>query len=124
MHNTSVLLFVYGTLLRGEANHVLLHPAAFCGTARTEAAFELVDLGEFPAMLEGGSNSVHGELWEVPSERMGTLDALEDAPRTYRRVAMRLADDRTAETYLYNAGRLDRLPRIPSGDWRAHAGRK
>ena len=57
-------VFVYGTLLAGEPNHHVLvgEPnhhvlvgARFVAQARTEAAFELRDLGPFTGLVRDGA---------------------------------------------------------------------
>ena len=60
-----MLLFVYGTLRRGEPNHRELGEARFLGRARTAPVYELVDLGSFPGLLEGGSTrgDVNAVVW-------------------------------------------------------------
>jgi gamma-glutamylaminecyclotransferase len=115
-----VLLFVYGTLLRGEANHPLLEGCRFLREVATGPGFELVDLGEFPGMVKGGRGSVQGELFSVPRDRFVALDALEDHPRTYWRTSVELADRSKAVTYLLIDEELCSRPRIASGDWRRH----
>jgi gamma-glutamylcyclotransferase (GGCT)/AIG2-like uncharacterized protein YtfP len=93
-------LFVYGSLMRGEVNHPLLAGCAFLGPARTEAGFELLDLGPYPGMVAGGRRSVAGELYRAGADSLVELDAFEGHPGTFRRTAIRLADDRPAEAYL------------------------
>jgi gamma-glutamylcyclotransferase (GGCT)/AIG2-like uncharacterized protein YtfP len=115
----ATLVFVYGTLLRGERNHHLLHDATALGTARTEAAYELADVGGYPAMVPGGGVAIAGELYTVDEPTLAALDRLEDHPHCYRRTPIRLADGRWAEAYLLDRPRADRMPRVPSGDWRA-----
>jgi gamma-glutamylcyclotransferase (GGCT)/AIG2-like uncharacterized protein YtfP len=86
-----VLVFVYGTLMRGAANHdVLVRAGArFVGVARTAALRTLVDLGPYPALLPADAardrTAVHGELYEVGSAALGELDAFEGCPSLYRR---------------------------------------
>jgi gamma-glutamylcyclotransferase (GGCT)/AIG2-like uncharacterized protein YtfP len=43
-------IFVYGTLLAGEAHHVLLAPARFLGAATTTPDFDLVACGDYPGL--------------------------------------------------------------------------
>jgi hypothetical protein len=57
-----MLLFVYGTLRRDAANHRELRDATFIGRARTQPKYELVDMGGYPALLEGGADAVVGEV--------------------------------------------------------------
>ena len=109
---------MYGSLLRGEHNHARMEGAAFLGEARTEAAFELVDLGPYPAMVRGGRTQVLGELYAVPPGLLVALDALEEHPLVYRRSRIRLETGRQVEAYLWPSGRAAALPRIPVGSWR------
>ena len=64
------LLFVYGTLMRGERSHGYLGDAELVGRDRTEAAFTLVRVGWYPAMCDGestGDTSDDGHT-EAPPE--------------------------------------------------------
>jgi gamma-glutamylcyclotransferase (GGCT)/AIG2-like uncharacterized protein YtfP len=86
-----VLVFVYGTLMRGAASHdVLVRAGArFVGVARTAALRTLVDLGPYPALLPADATrdrtAVQGEIYEVGPEALGELDAFEGCPKLYRR---------------------------------------
>ncbi|MEZ4299723.1 MAG: gamma-glutamylcyclotransferase family protein, partial [Polyangiaceae bacterium] len=69
-----MLLFVYGSLLRGEDNHAVLAGARFVATARTAPRYTLVDLGPYPALVPGGETEVSGELFEVGPALLTELD--------------------------------------------------
>ncbi len=112
-----MLLFVYGTLRRGEPSHSLLAGARFVGTAQTEPRYELVDLGEYPALVEGGDTAVVGELYDVNHEMLVQLDIYEDVPTLYERKSLRFAQQQAAG-YLMRREHAEGLPRIASGDWR------
>jgi gamma-glutamylaminecyclotransferase len=110
-------LFVYGSLMRGEAHAGELGPALFLGPARTAAAYTLVNLGAYPAMLPGGATAVVGEVYEVSD--VARLDEFEE-PSVYRRGPVALADGTAAEAY-FLAEPPGPVPVavIRSGDWRA-----
>lgn len=111
------LVFVYGTLLRGEVNHRLLQDAEWVGEHRTEPRFSLVRLGAYPGLIAGGRTAVRGELYRVDQAGLRALDVLEDYPRLYDRRLLATPFGR-AWAYLYRGSVRDR-PLIPSGDWRA-----
>ncbi len=111
------LVFVYGTLLRGEVNHGLLEGAEWVGEHRTEPRFTLVRLGAYPGLINAGHTAIAGELYRIDRAGLRALDVLEDYPRLYDRCLLRTRFGR-AWTYLYRGSVRDR-PRIPSGDWRA-----
>lgn len=117
-------VFVYGTLLAGESNHRLLANAELVGAAVTKPVFALADLGAFPAMVEGGTSAVHGEVYEVDRPTLARLDVLEGHLRFYRRRQVVLADGTTAETYVLSPEQAAGRPIIRSGDWRARQGAK
>jgi gamma-glutamylcyclotransferase (GGCT)/AIG2-like uncharacterized protein YtfP len=113
-----MLIFVYGTLRRGEHNHVELGPARYVGEAWTAARYELVDMGHYPALLEAGQDAVRGELYEVPDSWLASLDLFEDVPTLYERKPVALAHDH-ALGYVMRREVAGEAPRIESGDWRA-----
>jgi gamma-glutamylaminecyclotransferase len=115
------VLFVYGTLLSGEANHPVLSGAEFRGPASTLPEFELVDLGAYPALVRGGRDAVSGELYRVSPELLRIVDSFEGHPTLFRRSVIALRGGAEAEAYLVDAGRVSTMPRIKTGDWRARA---
>ena len=115
-------VFVYGTLLAGEENHHVLRGAAFVGRAQTAARYELRDLGPYPALVEGGNQSVTGEVYEVDDAGLSALDAFEECPQLYRRVRIRLEEGSEVESYVQTREQAGTSPRIVSGDWRTRGG--
>lgn len=105
--NAPTILFVYGTLKRGQRNHFLMREARFLGEAVTAPLYTLLDLGSFPGMIPGGTTAVHGELYEVGPELLARLDRHEGVPRFYVRVLIPLTDGIFAESYfLVNQERI------------------
>src|SRR5579863_6153971 len=98
--DSPILLFVYGSLLRGEANHRLLETAEFVGPAGTPPEYRLVDLGPYPGLVAAGGTAVLGEVYQVPPGLIPRLDRLEDHPDVYVRSDIRLDDGRPVVTYL------------------------
>lgn len=89
-----VKVFVYGTLKRGFANHYLLQNnldgvSRFVTKGHTKEAFPLVvgTDGYIPFMLplKGQGKQVYGEIYEVDSTVLYSLDELEDHPTWYER---------------------------------------
>jgi gamma-glutamylcyclotransferase (GGCT)/AIG2-like uncharacterized protein YtfP len=112
------LVFVYGTLMRGEHHHDQLGGAEFIGLRSTRAQFELVQIDYFPAMLRDGHSSVLGELFAVDDATLARLDELEEVPHYYVRESIELSDDTRADTYLMPRERVSNGVPIPSGSFR------
>lgn len=112
-----MIVFVYGTLRRGEANHGQLGGAVFIGPATTPPAFDLVHLGAYPAMISGGCTAITGELYQVDTATLAALDALEEHPTYYRRTEVALADGTRAQAYLLPRALAAEAPLIAGGDW-------
>jgi gamma-glutamylcyclotransferase (GGCT)/AIG2-like uncharacterized protein YtfP len=112
-------IFVYGTLLRGEANHHLLTGSEWVGPARTKPEYFLVDLGAYPAMVAGGQCAVWGEIYAVDVLILRRVDRLEGHPSFYIRTAIELEDGSQAETYVLSKDQIHGGKLIASGDWRA-----
>lgn len=115
-----VVLFVYGTLMRGEPAHALLGPSArFIAAGWTEPRFTLFHLGAYPALVDGGQTAVAGELYEIDAALLPALDEYEDVPEMYDRTEIDVGGQR-ALTYLLHAPLAAGRPTIASGDWRQH----
>ncbi len=113
-------VFVYGSLLQGEANHRLLAEAAYRGPGRTEPAYRLVDLGPYPGLVAGGRVAVAGEVYRAPRHLLAALDTLEDHPQVYVRTAIRLDDGREVLAYLLRPALAEARPEVLPGDWRGY----
>lgn len=118
-----LLLFVYGSLKRGESNQRHLGSgAAFVGEARTAPGYRLFNLGTYPGMVDwpDDPDGVSGEIWSVPAANLAHLDAFEGVPtQLYRRAPIRLQPPFAAEpveTYFYARSVAGR-PAIPGGAW-------
>tara|TARA_Y100001956_G_scaffold45192_1_gene43991 strand:+ start:8185 stop:8532 length:348 start_codon:yes stop_codon:yes gene_type:complete len=108
------LLFVYGTLRKGESNQGFLEAAEFLGCHETPPEYALYDLGAYPAVTEGHS-SITGEVYLIDDETLARVDELEDVPVEYRREQIETPFGR-AWIYLYqDTSQLDSL--LASGDW-------
>jgi gamma-glutamylcyclotransferase (GGCT)/AIG2-like uncharacterized protein YtfP len=110
-------LFVYGSLLHGQANHGLLAGSRFLGTAQTLPRYTLVDLGAYPGVLVGGMTAVAGELYEVDARTLALLDRLEEHPHVFERGPIALASGEPAEAYLLRPQLRRGAPEIRSGRW-------
>lgn len=114
-------VFVYGTLLRGLANHHWLEGGRFVAPAVTAEPLLLVDLGDYPALLEQPGTPVVGEVWEVDDRGLERLDRLEDYPALYDRRPVRLQSGESALVYVLRGVPEDHgavATPIPSGDYR------
>jgi gamma-glutamylcyclotransferase (GGCT)/AIG2-like uncharacterized protein YtfP len=96
-----MLLFVYGTLKRGERNHRLLAGQRFVGPAVTAPGFRLFDLGPYPGMVRAAGGVVRGELFDVSEPCLVELDEFEGVPTLFDRAVVELSDGTAAAAYLY-----------------------
>jgi gamma-glutamylcyclotransferase (GGCT)/AIG2-like uncharacterized protein YtfP len=82
-----VLLFVYGSLKHGFYNHRYISRSPhsrYKGEFTTEAKYTMLDLGIYPAVVEGGTTAITGELWEVGFD--GTYWAIQGLEASYNEV--------------------------------------
>lgn len=115
---SDLLLFVYGTLMRGEANAAWLDGARFLSVAQTPPAFTLVNLGPYPGLLANGTTCVGGEVYDVPDHLVPTLDAFEDHPTVYLRGSLALDCGQHAFAYFLRPQYAEGVPVLPGGDWK------
>jgi|688.fasta_scaffold1962949_1 gamma-glutamylaminecyclotransferase len=72
------LIFVYGSLKRGQTLHYLLRDQPFVGEAWTIAEYRLFHLGAYPGLVQSDSGiSVQGELFRVDAACLKRLDIAE-----------------------------------------------
>lgn len=112
--------------MRGAQYHHLLDASPFAGEASTAPRYTLVDLGAYPALLEGGDDAVAGEIFTVSSHVLPVLDDLEGHPDLYRRTLIELAGGERAAGYvLADIEAARSAPRIAGGSWKLrHAPRR
>lgn len=78
-------VFVYGSLKMGNHNSVLLSEAQYVGDFQTSPEYFLLDYGNFPAVVPGGTTSIKGEVYLVDDHILSELDILEGYPDFYDR---------------------------------------
>jgi gamma-glutamylaminecyclotransferase len=115
-------LFVYGSLLSGEADHGQLQSAEYLGEAATLAEYYLVELNAFPALVAGGPLSVRGECYRADPGLLRRLDVHKQHPVLFQRQKLRLADGELAYTYMMTLDQVRGRRRLKSGDWRKRFG--
>ena len=116
------LVFVYGTLMRGERHHDTMQRAVFVREAETPPRYELVLIDYYPALISEGSQAVQGELYEVDDATLKELDVLEEVPTLYQRERITLSCGTVAETYLLPRSLAQGAPVIASGLFTGRAG--
>lgn len=115
------LVFVYGTLMKGEHHHTRLAHARFLRAAETRSSYDLVQIDYYPAMLPGGRYRVLGELFEVDDQTLALLDELEEVPHYYERHTIELADGTRAFAYIMPRDRAAHGSPLASGCFRTSA---
>jgi gamma-glutamylaminecyclotransferase len=99
---SKTILFVYGTLKRGERNHRLIADQEFLGEALTEPRYRVIDLGPHPGLVVDEANglAVRGELYAVSDTSLAKLDAFEGAE--FPRGPVAIPDREKVHAYYWN----------------------
>ena len=108
------IVFVYGTLIRGQRNHRLLADSVFIGSAELDG-FAMYDLDYFPGIQPEEGSRVKGELFKVDEWTLSALDRLEGEGYLYVRQEVTVNQSGTpvqALAYVYNKP-VDPKRRIP-----------
>lgn len=108
MPQDATLLFVYGTLKRGDVRATLLNGQRYLGQAQTAPRYRLFNVGDYPALVEATpldlpGRSIEGELWLVDDACLARLDEEEGVDEgLYERGTIELVGSPArAMTYLY-----------------------
>lgn len=107
-------VFVYGTLMRGEANEHYLEGSVCIGPATIEC-YDMYNVGWYPAIISGDGLIV-GELYRVPLRDIPAIDMLEGEGSLYTKRCETVKVGRKttfALVYVYNGDCLG-LERIPA----------
>ena len=122
-----MILFVYGTLLKGLERSSVLKTSSYGGPAIIDAS--LYDLGPYPAIRKGLCTTV-GETYDIDEEKLRELDQIEAYDESNPSSSLfvrkklkvtRLADGKAtgAFAYFFN-GSCEELNVIEHGDYRRH----
>ncbi len=71
------LIFVYGSLKRGERLNPALRNEKFIAEATTLPEYSLFNLGWYPGLKHEGSTAVQGEIYEVSEDTFTYLNRME-----------------------------------------------
>ena len=116
--DSAALVFVYGSLKRGQVNHGQLQGCAWQGEAELNG-LALYDLGPFPMAIPADPEArLRGEIYSVDAEQLARLDHFEGAPRLYERQRWQLIDGRAVWVYVGRPRQVRHVRRIASGCWR------
>lgn len=125
MHPARELVFVYGTLRRGEANHFRMATAEFVSIGQITG--RLYQISWYPGLiLDEAGDEIAGEVYSVDSEMLGNLDSFEGISAgdtqgcEYRRVATTVMapDGGTFTAWVWEwLAAISESQRLHHGDW-------
>jgi len=99
-----LLLFVYGTLMKGHSNDHYLREEKYLGIGRLKN-YEMYHVSTYPGIVENLGGYVVGELYEVDEATVKTLDILEDEGNLFNRKLIKVSldgDELDAYAYIWN----------------------
>ncbi|MCX8028743.1 MAG: gamma-glutamylcyclotransferase [Brevinematales bacterium] len=120
------MVFVFGTIRKGQPRHYLVKDAIFVDYATLEG-FRLYYINNmFPGIVEG-EGRVYGEVYKVNIDTLNKLDEAEDVVKVKnldiglsKRVKVKVktssGDEALVWCYVFNQD-IENSTFIPSGDW-------
>jgi gamma-glutamylcyclotransferase (GGCT)/AIG2-like uncharacterized protein YtfP len=110
------LLFVYGTLRRGQGHHAFLTGARFVGPAVTAPRYSLRIVGASAGLARNGRQAVVGEVYSLTDEHLARIDRLA-GPGRLDRVEIALDNGREVFSYVIPERHVQHFVEVPDGDW-------
>lgn len=125
-----MMMFTYGTLLRGFNTHKKelkgKDGVEFVGKANITGK-EMYAKTTYPVVVEG-DGVIYGEVYKIENENViARIDALEEGAgyERVRETATLLDKDKDVDVMFYRfRGCVDRLPKVETGDWREFSRKK
>lgn len=117
----AVRFFVYATLLEGEPGHTPLMGHAPTA-AKTAAGYTIVEIGPLAGLVEEGSATVLGEIYDLEREAFINVTGQASHAGLFQLMPVRLDDGTTAEALFLSVDQARGKRRIKGGDWRARFG--
>lgn len=112
-------VFVYGTLMKGYWNHVLLKDQKFIGRGIIKG-YRMYHVSSFPGIVESGYDEdiIVGELYEINEAILEDLDRLEDEGYMYKRLVEDvIIKDKIVKAHVYVwLGRIGESERVEIED--------
>jgi len=104
MGTERTILFVYGTLKRGERNFRLLADQEFICEVTTAPRYRVADLGPYPGLIRDDANglAIHGELFAVSDCCLAELDDFEGVAGPFVREPIEVAGHELVWAYYLN----------------------
>ena len=84
---TTEIIFVYGTLMRGQRAHQYLQDCECIGNGLLRG-YAMYDLGSFPGIVPEEAGMTVGEIYRIPAEMVQQLDRYESEGSLYYRIAV------------------------------------
>lgn len=118
---STVRIFVYGTLKRGQRHDLGNYSPAPVYLGEGWVAGRLYDLGHCPALvLDDSAGQVFGEVWEMDAALFEALDRYEASCGDFRLRRVPVHFEGAAHTMaVYEIGQREQLPAnpLPDGRW-------
>ena len=104
MKLAKTILFVYGTLKRGQRNYFRIADQVFLGEAVTASGYRVFDLGPFPGLVRDAASglAIRGELFAVDERCLAELDAFEGDAGAFARELIEVAGHERVWAYYLN----------------------
>ena len=105
-----MLVFVYGTLKKGQGNNFMLNGEEFIGKAATTESLNMASIGVpvvmrlFVDNMRKMAEPVIGEVYNISKKLLKILDQLEGHPDLYKRTAIKvrlLESQKVVKAYIY-----------------------
>lgn len=85
------LVFLYGSLKRGQMNHNIVEKSTFIDCGITEEHYNMYAYDNFPMLIESEEESnIRGEIYEVSDEILESIDFLESNGEFYERKLIKI----------------------------------
>lgn len=116
----AVVLFVYGTLMRGGVRHRVLADQRFLGEALTRPHYALFDLGAYPGLIHSATEgrAIRGELYAIAASLIPRLDRIEDAPSLFRLEPILIEGYRSEVFAYFYQGSVEGLSGCEDNRWK------